>query len=245
MRRSGALVAEVLALLRARIAPGVTTGELDRIAHEHIAGRGGIPSFLNYPGPAGAFPGSICASLNETIVHGIPGSHTLREGDIISLDVGAILDGWHGDAAMTVPVGQVDDAALALIRDTEEALAVGIEAARAGGRLSDVSVAVARVARRHGWGIVPGVTGHGIGRQMHEPPTVPNYVIPGTGGGPILRPGMTFTIEPMFTAGSPEIEELADGWTLVTRDRSLASHAEHTIVIAARGPAIILTSAEN
>jgi len=240
MRRAGALVAETLALLRARCAPGVTTAELDRLAREHIAGRGGIPSFLGVPGPI-PYPGAICASVNEEIVHGIPGPRALRDGDIVSIDVGAILDGWHGDAAITVPVGAVGEEVARLIRDTEAALAAGIDAARAGNRLADISAAVQRVARRGGYGIVRQYGGHGIGRSMWEEPHVPNYLVRGAGSGPALRPGMTLTIEPMFTLGSPDTAAPPDGWTVVTRDGSPAAHAEHTIAIAARGPAEILT----
>ncbi len=240
MRRAGALVAETLATLRGRCVPGVTTAELDDLARQHIEGRGGIPSFLGYPGPT-PFPGAICASVNEEVVHGLPGPRPLRDGDIIAIDVGVILDGWHGDAAITVPVSAAGEAALALIRDTEGALAAGLAAARAGNRLSDISAAIERYGRRRGRGIVRECTGHGIGREMHEEPDVPNVVVPGAGSGPILRPGMTLAIEPIFTAGSPEIAPRPDGWTLVTVDGSPAAHAEHTVAIAARGPARILT----
>ncbi|HEX5503509.1 MAG TPA: type I methionyl aminopeptidase [Thermomicrobiales bacterium] len=241
MRRAGALVAETLALLRERCVPGVTTAELDRLAHEHIIGRGGVPSFLGYPGPT-PYPASICASLNEVVLHGIPGPRALREGDIISLDVGAILDGWHGDAAFTVAVGAVSADAARLIRDAEDALRAGIAAARAGNRLADIAAAVQRSARRAGRGIVEGFSGHGIGREMHEPPSVPNFVVPGEGSGPVLRAGMTLTIEPMLTAGGGAAEILADGWTTVTADGSPAAHVEHTIAIAAHGPALVLTT---
>jgi methionyl aminopeptidase len=241
MRRAGALVAETLALLRARCLPGVTLQELDRLAHDHIVGRGGVPSFLGYPGEVGPFPGSACLSVNETVVHGLPGPYALRDGDIISIDIGAILDGWHGDAAITVPVGTVSAEAAQLIADTEAALAAAIAVARAGNRLADVSAAVERYGRRRGYGILREYTGHGIGREMHEAPTVPSVVMRGQGSGPTLRPGMTFTIEPIFTLGTDEAVQLPDGWTVVTADGSLAAHAEHTIAITARGPAQILT----
>ena len=240
MRRSGAVLAEVLALLRARCVPGVTTGELDALARELIAARGGIPSFLGYPGPS-PYPAAICTSIDEEIVHGIPGGRSLREGDIVSLDVGVILDGWHSDAAITLPVGRAVEPALRLIADAEAALAAAIEVARAGNRLGDIAAAVQRVARRGGYGVVREFAGHGIGRAMHEGFDVPNFPVPGAGSGPVLRPGMTFTIEPIFTLGSPEIAFLEDGWTAVTVDGSPAAHVEHTIAVAPRGPATILT----
>ncbi len=240
MRRSGAVLAEALALLRSRCVPGVTTGELDALAREFIAARDGIPSFLGYPGPS-PYPAAICTSVNEEIVHGIPGGRPLREGDIVSLDVGVILDGWHSDAAITLAIGQVAEPASRLIADAEVALGAAIEVARAGNRLGDIAAAVQRVARRGGYGVVREFTGHGIGREMHEGFDVPNYPVPGAGSGPVLRPGMTFTIEPVFTLGSPEIAFREDGWTAVTVDGSPAAHVEHTFVVAPRGPATILT----
>ena len=241
MRRAGALVAETLALLRERCVPGVTTAELDLVAREFLAAHNAIPSFLDYPGPGGSFPGAICASINEVIVHGIPGPRELREGDIISIDVGAILDGWHGDAAITVPVGAVAGPVAQLIADAEGALKTAIGVARAGNRLIDVSAAIERYGRRRGYGILVEYTGHGIGREMHEAPTVRNVVVRGEGSGPMLRPGMTFTIEPIFTLGTSESVELPDGWTTVTADGSLAAHVEHTIAITPQGPPQILT----
>ena len=240
MRRSGAVLAEVLAQFRARCAPGVTTGEFDALARELIAARGGIPSFLGYPGPS-PYPAAVCASINEEIVHGIPGERRLGEGDIVSLDVGVILDGWHSDAAITMPVGPVAASLSRLVADAEAALAAAIEVARAGNRLGDIATTVQRVARRGGYGVVREFAGHGIGREMHEGFDVPNYPVPGAGSGPVLRPGMTFTIEPIFTLGSPEIAFLEDGWTAVTVDGSPAVHVEHTVVVAPRGPATILT----
>ena len=183
MRQAGQLVAETLALLRGLVAPGVTTALLDERAQEYIVARGGIPSFLGYPGPT-PFPGAICTSVNDTVVHGIPGARALVEGDIISLDVGAILDGWHGDAAITVPVGAVTDEVQRLIADTEGALAAAIAVAKPGNRLVDVSAAVARYGQRRGYGIVREFTGHGIGREMHEAPSVPNVIVRGGGSGP-------------------------------------------------------------
>lgn len=240
MRRSGAVLAEALALLRSRCLPGVTTGELDALAREFIAARGGIPSFLGHPGPS-PYPAAICTSINDEVVHGIPGGRLLAEGDIVSLDAGVILDGWHSDAAITLPVGRVAEPAARLIADAEAALAAAIEMARAGNRLGDIAAAVQRVARRGGYGVVREFTGHGIGRAMHEGFDVPNYPVPGAGSGPVLRPGTTFTIEPVFTLGSPEIAFREDGWTAVTVDGSPAAHVEHTVVVAPRGPATILT----
>ncbi len=238
MRLAGELVAETLALLRVLVAPGVTTAVLDRRAHEHILARGGIPSFLGYPGTT-PFPGAICTSVNETVVHGIPGSRVLVEGDIVSLDVGAILDGWHGDAAITVAVGAAGEDERRLIADTEGALAAAIAVVRPGNRLADVSAAVARYGRRRGYGIVREFTGHGIGREMHEAPSVPNMLLRGAGSGPTLRAGMTFTIEPIFTLGSAEWIEGTDGWTIITADGRPAAHAEHTIAVTARGAEIL------
>lgn len=241
MQRAGALVGATLAYLRERCVPGVTTAELDRLARAFLAERAAVPSFLDYPGEAGPFPGAICASVNEVIVHGIPGPRALREGDILSLDVGAILDGWHGDAAITVPIGAVDESVARLIAATEAALRAGIGVARAGNRLNDISAAIERHGRRRGYGIIVEYTGHGIGREMHEAPTVRNVVVRGEGSGPTLRPGMTFTIEPIFTLGTSEVVELPDGWTTITADGSLAAHAEHTIAITPHGPPLILT----
>ncbi len=240
MRRAGRLVADTLALLRTRCLPGVSLDALDRLAHDHITGQGGTPSFLGYPGPT-PFPGSACLSVNETIVHGLPGPRLLREGDIISLDIGAILDGWHGDAAITVAVGAISPAATRLIADTEAALLAAIGVARVGNRLADISATVERYGRRRGYGIVREYTGHGIGRAMHEPPSIPNVLVRGSGSGPTLRAGMTFTIEPIFTLGTSETVEGTDGWTVATADGSVAAHAEHTIAVMARGPALILT----
>jgi len=240
MRRAGALVAETLAILRAECLPGVTTAALDCLAHDFIVKRGAVPSFLDYPG-ATPFPGSVCASINETIVHGLPGPCALQDGDIISLDVGAILDGWHGDAAITVTVGAVAADRARLVKDTEGALAAAIAVARVGNRLADVSAAIERYGRQRGYGIIQGYTGHGIGREMHEAPSVPNVVVRGVGSGPILRAGMTFTIEPIFTLGSADWVEQPDGWTTVTADGSAAAHSEHTIAITPRGAAEILT----
>lgn len=240
MRRAGALVAETLAVLRAACVPGVTTGDLDRIAYERVTVAGGTPSFLGYPGPT-PFPASICASVNATVVHGVPSARPLLTGDVISIDLGAIVDGWHGDATVTIGVGAVNPAALALIADAETALAAGIAACRAGSRVRDVSAAIERIARATGRALVHGFGGHGIGRQLHEPPAIPNRPDRRGGSGPVLVPGMTFTVEPILTAGEPKTVTLPDGWTVVTTDDSLAVHVEHTVAIAPAGPPLVLT----
>lgn len=240
MRRSGALVAATLARLREACQPGVTTAELDRMAYELLAAAGAIPSFLGYPGPV-PFPGSICASVNATVVHGLPNTTPLRDGDIISIDLGAILEGWHGDAAITTSVGVVRPAARALIADAETALAAGIAACRASNRVGDITAAIGRVARAAGRELVTGYGGHGIGRNMHEPPAIPNQRGRGEGSGPALVPGMTFTIEPILTSGAPETVVMPDGWTVVTADHSLAVHVEHTVAVMATGPPLLLT----
>lgn len=236
MREAGEIVAEVLDLMRATVRPGITTGDLDRLAHELMAERGAIPSFLGYHG----FPASVCTSVNEEIVHGIPGRRVLREGDIVSVDVGAILHGYHGDAALTLPVGQVSEEASRLIAATEEAFRAGLSQATVGNRLGDISAAIEAVADAHGCGLVREYTGHGIGREMHEDPTVPNYGR--AGSGPRLRAGMTLAIEPMLTAGGHETRVLPDEWTVITADGSLAAHYEHTVLIREEG-ALLLTRA--
>lgn len=240
MRRAGELVAETLDVLRVACVPGVTTADLDQIAYERVRAAGAIPSFLGYPGPA-PFPGSICASVNETIVHGIPTARVLRVGDIISIDFGAIVDGWHGDATITVAVGAVSPEASALIADAEAVLAAGIKACRAGNRVGDVTAAIERAARRAGRALVPGFGGHGVGRDMHEAPSVPNQSERGAGSGPTLLAGMTFTIEPILTTGAGDAVTMPDGWTVVTADGSLAAHVEHTVAIMPDGDPQLLT----
>jgi methionyl aminopeptidase len=232
MRRAGLVVARTLATLSAAVAPGVTTGDLDQIAEREIRAAGATPSFLGYLG----YPATICTSVNEEIVHGIPGpDRTLRDGDLISIDCGAIVDGWHGDAAVTVPAGTVSEAGERLMRTCEAALWQGIAAARPGGRLGDISHAVEAAAGPYG--VVREYTGHGIGTQMHMHPAVPNYGTAGTGLR--LRPGMALAIEPMLTAGSPDTAELADGWTVITADRGRAAHFEHTVAITPDGPWVL------
>lgn len=233
MRRAGRVVAEVLQRLRDEIKPGVTTLELDRLAEEWIKDRGARPAFKGYHG----FPGSICTSINNEVVHGIPGQRRLKEGDIISIDVGAVLEGFYADAAVTYPVGEIDDVAKRLLEVTKASLDAGIAAAQYKARLSDISHAVQSVVEANGFSVVRDYVGHGIGRQMHEEPQVPNYGPPGL--GPILNEGMTLAIEPMVNVGGPEVEVLADQWTVVTQDGSLSAHFEHTIAITANGPQIL------
>ncbi|GEL16263.1 type I methionyl aminopeptidase [Pseudonocardia asaccharolytica] len=245
MRAAGALVARTLAAVTERARPGVTTAELDALAEQTIRDAGAVPSFLGYHG----YPASICASVNEQIVHGIPSASTvLADGDLVSVDCGAVLDGWHGDAAVTIPVGVVSEADLALSAACRESLRAGIAAVRAGGRLSDIShavqVAVEQAAQRSGgdYGIVAEYGGHGIGSSMHMDPFLPNLGSPGQ--GPRLRPGMALAIEPMLTAGDPETRELADGWTVVTVDGSRAVHWEHTVAVTEDGPWLLTVPAD-
>lgn len=239
MRAAGLVVAEVLALMRERVQPGITTRELDRLAHDLITRRGGVPSFLGYQG----FPASICASVNEEIVHGIPGDRVLAEGDIISVDVGVILDGYHGDAAITLPVGRVSPEAERLIAATEGAFHAGAAQAVAGQRLGDIGAAIEGYATAQGFEVVREYTGHGVGRKMHEEPTVFNYGRPGTGLR--LRSGMTLAIEPMLAAGSARTRVLSDGWTVVTADGSLAAHYEHTVLVSEDGPVLLTAPGED
>ena len=235
MRGAGRIVAKVLEELSARVAPGVTTGELDRIAEALIRKMGGVPSFKGYLG----YPASICTSVNEEIVHGIPGSRALVEGDILSLDVGAIWRGYQGDAAITVGVGRISPLAERLIEATRAALFAGIGAVRAGARLGDISHTIEQAARSAGFEVVREYGGHGIGQRMHEPPRIPNWGP--AGHGPVLKAGMTLALEPMLTTGGFETRQLADHWTVVTADGSLAAHFEHTVAVTEEG-AEILTS---
>jgi methionyl aminopeptidase len=230
MRSAGLVVAAALARMRDAIEPGVSTADLDAIAESVIRDANGVPSFMGYHG----YPASICSSVNEQVVHAIPSPRqVLNEGDLISIDCGAVLDGWHGDAAITVAVGEVRPELLKMAAVAEKAMWAGIEAAARGaasgrGRLTDISHAVESAVKKGGrYGIVEGYGGHGIGTEMHQDPHVLNYGRPGK--GPQLVPGMALAIEPMITLGSPKTEELADGWTVVTRDRSIAVHVEHSI----------------
>lgn len=233
MRRAGLVVGETLEVLRAAVRPGVTPRELDALAEETIRGKGATPNFLGYYG----FPATICTSVNEAVVHGIPGDVRLAEGDIISIDCGAIVDGWHGDAAITVPVGQTSSEAEELLRVTEEAMWRGIGAARLGGRVSDIGHAVESYIRSQpggaSYGIVEDFFGHGIGTEMHQAPDVPNFGK--AGRGPKLQRGIALCCEPMVTLGTKEALELDDGWTAVTADGSWAAHFEHTFAVTADG----------
>ncbi len=233
MRRAGRIVAETLQLLRSLVKPGVSTAELDRVAEAFIRGQGATPSFKGYHG----FPASICASVNEEIVHGIPSARVLREGDIISIDTGVIWKGFQGDAAITVAVGEVSEECQRLIRSVEEALYAGIAAVKPGGRIGDISQAVEQVAVRYGFGIVREYGGHGIGRDMHEPPRIPNWGP--AGRGLKLERGMTLAIEPMFTVKGSATRLLTDDWTVVTADGSWAAHWEHTVAITEQGAEIL------
>jgi methionyl aminopeptidase len=239
MREAGLVVAQALSQMRDAVAPGVSTHDLDGIAREVLRAAGATSNFLGYDLGSGPYPGVICASVNDRIVHGIPSSQVrLRDGDVISLDVGAVVGGWHGDAAITVPVGEVSADAQALSDTCERALWDGLAAVRAGARLGDVSHAVETSVRGSGpYGIVTGYGGHGIGSRMHMDPHVLNYGPPGQ--GPRLVPGMVLAIEPMVTLGSPSSRELGDGWTVVTADGSLAAHWEHTVAILADGPWVL------
>ena len=233
MRRAGRIVALVLQELRAAVKPGVTTQALDRLARERIEQLGGEPAFVGYRG----YPATLCASVNDEVVHGIPGSRVLRDGDIIGLDLGARVEGFYGDAAVTVPVGAVRPEAQRLIEVTQEALRRGIAQVVAGRRLENISAAVQQHAESHGLSVVRQFVGHGIGRRLHEDPAVPNYGRPDH--GPRLKAGMVIAIEPMVNAVLPDVEVLSDGWTAVTVDHSLSAHFEHTVAITDDGPQIL------
>ncbi len=244
MRAAGLVVGDALEAVKAAVATGVSTADLDAVAEEHIRGAGAVPSFKGYHG----FPATICASVNDEIVHGIPSARrVLDEGDIVSIDCGAILDGWHGDAAVTVPVGEVAPELTELMRVCEEALWRGFAAARLGGRLTDISAAVEATVRGaagpdrpgggSGYGLVEEYVGHGIGTQMHQEPPVPNYGRPGRGPG--LRKGLVLAVEPMINLGSRHTRLLDDGWTVVTRDGSPSAHFEHTFTLTDEGPWVL------
>jgi methionyl aminopeptidase len=233
MREAGRVTARALAAVGRAVVPGVTTGELDEVAVAVIEGAGAKPAFLGYHG----FPATICASRNCEVVHGIPGRVKLREGDIISIDMGAIVDGYFGDSARTFAVGRVSDEATRLLEATRLSLEAGIAACRPGGRLYDIGAAVQRVAEGAGFSVVREYVGHGIGRQMHEDPQVPNY---GTAGkGPALLPGTVLAIEPMINAGTAAVRQLQDGWTVVTADGALSAHFEHTVAVTEDGPLVL------
>ena len=235
MREAGKVVAQTKSKLKGAIRPGITTNELDRIAEQEIRRLGAKSNFKGYMG----FPCTICVSFNEEVVHGIPSGRAVREGDILSVDVGAIVEGFHGDSAFTVGIGALSDDAERLIEATKAALKVGIAQARVGARVGDISSAVQRYSEGLGYGVVRHYVGHGIGRAMHEDPQVPNYGAPGQ--GPLLREGMTLAIEPMLNLGGWETIEKDDGWTVVTADGHLSAHFEDTIAITSNGPEVLTT----
>jgi methionyl aminopeptidase len=236
MSRAGAVVASTLELLGELAKPGVTTADLDEAAETHIRSEGGVPTFKGYRG----FPAAICTSPNSMVVHGIPGSYELKEGDLISVDVGVTLGGFVADSAYTFPVGEVGDEAGRLLEVCQAALAAGIEQARAGNHVQDISSAVQRTTEEAGFSVVRSLVGHGIGRSMHEDPQVPNFGEPGR--GPLLQPGMTLAIEPMINAGGPDVWIADDRWSISTGDDSLSAHFEHTVAVTDNGP-LVLTKA--
>lgn len=236
MRVAGQLVGQTLELVCDAVRPGVTTGELDALAEANIRDHGGTPSFMGYGVPP--FPATICASVNDEVVHGIPSERVLRDGDVVSVDCGAIVDGWHGDAAVTIAVGEVAAEVHELMRVTEESLWRGMTAARLGGRVTDISHAVESHARSQGrYGVVEDYTGHGIGTEMHMSPSVPNYGRPGR--GPKLVEGLALAVEPMLTLGSRHTDVGPDEWTVVTVDGSVSAHFEHTFTLTAAGPWVL------
>lgn len=230
MRRAGGVVGDILVLLKGLVKPGMTTGEIDRIAREELKKRDAKPAFLNYHG----FPGVICVSVNSEIVHGIPSDkRVLKDGDIVGLDFGAIIEGWYGDSAMTIPVGTISPEAERLVRVTRECLEKAIAAVKNGNRIGDIGFAVQTHAQANGYTLVREFVGHGIGRALHEEPPIPNYGKAGTGGR--LKTGMTIAIEPMVNLGGPEVTTLGDGWTAVTKDGKLSAHFEHTVAVTDTG----------
>ena len=233
MRAANMLVADVLAELAAMVAPGVSTLDLDREAERLVRARGAEPAFKGYRG----YPATLCASVNEQVVHGIPSKRGLAEGDIVSLDMGVKLDDFYGDSAITVPVGQVSDDVLRLLGVTQEALEHGIAQVRVGGRVSDIGHAIQQHVEAHGFSVVREFVGHGIGASLHEEPQIANYGEPGH--GPRLAVGMVLAIEPMVNMGRPGVKVLADGWTAVTRDGSLSAHFEHTVAVTKEGPLVL------
>ncbi len=227
-------MAETLDFIGGMVSPGISTGELDRKADEFIRKQGGTPAFKGYRG----FPGSICTSVNEQVVHGIPSAKkVLKDGDIVSIDLGVIYEGFYGDAAYTYPVGEISEEATRLMKITEESLVMGIEAACDGNRISDIGHAVQNHVERNGFSVVRSFVGHGIGKQLHEEPQIPNFGPPGRGIR--LKSGMTLAIEPMVNAGKYDVVILDDGWTAVTRDGSLSAHFEHTIAVTGNGPRVL------
>ncbi|WMJ80361.1 type I methionyl aminopeptidase [Clostridium sp. MB40-C1] len=236
MRQAGKVVAETLLEIEKIVKPGISTGELDRIAEEYIKSQNAVPSFKGYYG----FPASICASVNNEVVHGIPGKRVLQEGDIISIDCGAILNGYHGDAARTFAVGEISEEAKKLIEVTQKSFFQGIEKAIIGNRLTDISSAVQEYAEGQGYSVVRDYVGHGIGRDMHEDPEIPNFGRPGR--GPKLTEGMVLAIEPMINIGQYNVKVEPNGWTVVTNDGTLSAHYENTVAIMKNGPEILTLS---
>jgi methionyl aminopeptidase len=239
MDAAGDVVARTLELLARHIRPGVTTGELDRMADDYIRSYGGVPTFMGYRG----YPAATCLSPNDMVVHGIPGSYVLREGDILSADVGVTLGGLVADSAYTFAVGEISPEAQRLLDACRDALAAGIEQARPGNRVGDISAAVQRATESAGFSVVRSLVGHGVGRSMHEDPQIPNYGPPGRGAP--LQPGMTLAIEPMITAGGPDVVLEHDGWSITTADGSLAAHFEHTVAVTEDGPRILTAPASS
>ena len=235
LRKANAIVAEVFQRLRGKVVPGITTGELDQIAEDHIRSKEAVPAFKGYRG----FPATLCVSINEEVVHGIPNHRKLKEGDVVSLDVGVILNGYFGDAAITLPVGEVDQEVKRLLEVTERALYIGIEKARAGNRLFDISFAIQQWVESHRFSVVRDFVGHGIGKGLHEEPQIPNFGPPHQ--GPRIENGMVFALEPMVNEGTYEVRILSDGWTVVTADGKRSAHFEHTIAIT-DGEAEILST---
>lgn len=233
MREACIVSARALKLAGEAVEPGVTTGEIDHLIRKYIESQGAKPSFLGY----GGFPASACISVNNTVIHGIPGKYVIKAGDIVSVDVGAYLNGYHGDNAETFAAGEISPQARALLDATRESMYEGIRAARAGNRIGDIGAAVQRYVEVRGYSVVRQFVGHGVGTNLHEDPSVPNFGTPGR--GPRLVPGMTLAIEPMINAGGPDVEIQSDGWTTVTKDGSLSAHFERTIAITTDGPVIL------
>ena len=233
LRNANTIVAEVFHHLKGKVIPGITTRELDQMAEEHIRSRGAVPAFKGYRG----FPATLCVSINEEVVHGIPNQRKLKEGDILSIDVGVNRNGYFGDAAVTLPVGEVDLEARRLIEVTERSLYIGIEKAKAGNRLFDISFAIQQWVESHGFSVVRDFVGHGIGKSLHEEPQIPNFGSPHQ--GPRLEKGMVFALEPMVNEGTYEVRVLSDAWTVVTADGKRSAHFEHTIVLTDGGAEIL------
>ena len=239
MREAGRVVAATIQMLVSSLEPGMKTKKLDAIASREIRRLGAAPAFKGYRG----FPATICVSLNQEIVHGIPGERVIREGDIVSIDVGAVVDGFYADAAVTAPMGKVSPEGERLIETTRQSLEMGIRQAVVGNRVGDISVAVQRLAEGRGYGVVREYVGHGIGRALHEEPSIPNFGEPGK--GPLLRPGMVIAIEPMLNVGGWRTRVLEDEWTVVTADGTLSAHFEHTIAITEEGPQVLTSLNES